>query len=81
MITNYRRGGREVLMSFTCGRCGKIHTEPYDKQLKTSEGNIQHFKVPEGWLDDTLNNPILCDDCHKEYRRFMKYERVYEKEI
>jgi hypothetical protein len=71
-MNGYCMRGRTVLISFTCGRCGKTHVEPYSKQAKSAEGNLQEFKPPEGWQDDTLYLPLLCDTCKKEFDEFMK---------
>ena len=77
MISRYKTGGREILMSFTCGRCGKKHIEPYEKQNKQAEGNIQCFLVPEGWLDDGIHNPMMCKECHDDYKRFLENIKEY----
>ncbi len=70
MITETR--GRRLLVEFTCGRCGKTHTEPYEYQLKDTEGNLQCYKPPKGWKDDELYTPMFCSKCADEYREFLK---------
>ena len=69
MITKTR--GRTLMVQFECGRCGKKHIEPYEKQLASTEGNLQCYHPPEGWKDDELYTPMLCDKCAKEYKEFM----------
>ena len=71
MESQYCKGGREILIGFTCGRCGKRHIEPYAEQVKTAEGNIQGFAVPDGWLDESENTPMLCDECYKAFKLFL----------
>lgn len=70
MIYNGRN--RRLLVEFTCGRCGRTHTEPYEKQLQSTEGNLQRYKPPEDWKDDELYIPMLCSECTKELVNFMK---------
>ena len=36
---------RRLLVEFTCGRCGKTSTEPYELQHKSTEGNLQCYDV------------------------------------
>jgi hypothetical protein len=70
MITEIR--GRRLLVEFTCGRCGRTHTESYEKQYKKTEGNLQCYSPPKGWKDDELYTPMLCTKCNEEYTEFMK---------
>jgi hypothetical protein len=63
---------RTLMVMFECGRCGKRHIEPYEKQLKDTEGNLQCYKPPEGWQDDSLYTPMFCDKCAREYREFLQ---------
>ena len=57
---------------FTCGRCGKTHIEPYKNQVHEAEGNLQCFRPPEGWRNDTISLPLMCDVCSKAFDDFMK---------
>ena len=74
-MNGYETRGRKVLIEFTCGRCGKTHTEPYSKQAESTEGNLQCFKPPSDWLDDGTYNPMLCGECNKAYKEFMQNKR------
>jgi hypothetical protein len=71
-MNRYSTRGRTLLVQFTCGRCGKTHVEPYEKQANSAEGNLQCFRPPKGWKNDSLHLPILCDDCNKAFGEFMK---------
>lgn len=64
--------GRELLISYTCGRCGKTYIEPLEKQHKKAEGNMQSFRPPEGWTSDTYSLPMLCDQCTSLFKEFIK---------
>lgn len=70
MITKTR--GRTLMVQFKCGRCGRTHIEPYEKQLKDTEGNLQCYNPPKGWKDDELYTPMLCAECNEAYIAFMK---------
>ena len=63
--------GRTIMIMFECGRCGKTHIEPYEKQVKSTEGNLQSYRPPEGWRNDELSTPMLCPECHKAFLEFM----------
>lgn len=81
MHTNaYALRGRRLLIEFRCGRCGKTHIEPYSVQAAHAEGNLQCFQPPEGWLNDGLHNPMLCESCHRQFKAFMSNER-FEEEV
>jgi hypothetical protein len=69
MFTKIR--GRTLMVQFECGRCGRKHIEPYEKQLKETEGNLQCYSPPKGWKDDELYTPMLCDKCTEVYVAFM----------
>lgn len=69
MITNAR--GRTLMVQFKCGRCGRTHLEPYEKQLETTKGNLQCYRPPKGWKEDELYTPMLCDECTSAYTAFM----------
>lgn len=82
-------GGRMVLISYTCGRCGKHSVEPYEKQQEKAQGNLQCFEPPEGWLDDKYislgGGPIrvpflMCPECGKKFIRFLKNEPLEDVE-
>ena len=65
--------GRTVLIEYRCKRCGVTALEPFEKQNKQAQGNLQFYKPPEGWLDDTGGVPFLmCPDCGKKFVRFCK---------
>lgn len=64
--------GRRLLVEFRCGRCGRTHVEPYSVQAESTEGNLQSFKPPSGWRNDSFDTPMLCETCHKLFREFMK---------
>lgn len=75
MNKNYEFRGRRVLMEYTCGRCGKTHVEPYENQAEATEGNLQSFRPPDDWMDDSLTLPLLCGDCHNALKEFMQKKR------
>ena len=68
--------GRRMLVEFACGRCGKVHIEPYATQHNDAEGNLQCYKPPAGWLNAGLYNPMLCADCNAEYKSFLRGGKV-----
>ena len=68
--------GRRLMIEFTCGRCGKKHIEPFALQHKSTEGNLQCYKPPEGWQDDSLYCPMLCAECSKQYKAFLNGSEV-----
>ena len=72
----YSVSGRTVMIQFECGRCGKKHIEPFEKQLDKTEGNLHCYKPPEGWLDNSHYIPILCDICAKGLKEYLA--RAYE---
>lgn len=74
-MNSYETRGRKVLVQFTCGRCGKTHIEPYAKQAENAEGNLQCFRPPEGWQNDGLYTPLLCDECAREFAEFLRGNR------
>lgn len=53
--------GRTVLIQFECGRCGKKQLEPFGS-----------YVAPEGWRESEKTTPLLCPECHKAYKEFMK---------
>lgn len=73
-MARYSMRGKTVMIQFECGRCGKKHIEPFERQLESTEGNLQCYKPPEGWLDDSFFLPILCDVCAKGLKEYLKME-------
>ena len=68
----YKQDGREVMIKFTCGRCGKNHIEPYSKQAGAAHEVLACFNPPAGWQDGTLYSPLLCDTCAEAFKSFLR---------
>lgn len=73
--------GRRLLIEFRCGRCGKTHIEPYSVQAERAEGNLQSFLPPEGWLNDGLYVPMLCEHCHIAFKGFLSNHKLKEEDV
>lgn len=65
--------GRELLVKFTCGRCGATEYLPYrDSPAHGVSVNLRSCQVPDGWLDASGTLPLLCHRCHAELKIFMR---------
>ena len=73
-MNSYKMHGREVIIRFTCGRCGKTYDEPATVQLEHTEGNLQCWYPPDGWRTEELRTPMLCDECAEAFEKFLKME-------
>lgn len=67
--------GRTLYVQFECGRCGKVHFEPYDNQYSPQDNidasHIINFQPPKTWTSCSYL-PLLCDECTTIYKEFMK---------
>lgn len=77
-LTGITMGGRRYLVEFTCGRCGKKHSEPVDIQYKHTKGkmDLHQFDIPDGWLNQGTHNPLLCDKCNVLFKNFLNKEKT-----
>ena len=65
--------GREVMVAYTCSRCGAQVFYPLKDMLeKESYGYLHNTKLPNGWHE--VNSSLLCHDCSEAFARFMKGE-------
>ena len=72
-FNQYAADGRELMVEFTCRRCGRKHIDPLKehKNDDQSYGYLHRIKPPKGWVD-LLHGPLLCDFCYAEYLKFME---------
>lgn len=66
-MSNYT-SGCEFLVRYTCGRCGKKHTEP---SLPPALIN-KLPEAPAGWMPSTRYTPLLCDTCAEAFKSFLR---------
>lgn len=68
---------REVMIKFTCFRCGKEHIEPMSTYKNNTEtyGYLSDYKPPKPWVE-LIHGPVLCDECFLKYEKFMNNQEV-----
>jgi hypothetical protein len=74
-FNDYNQNGRELLVRFTCSRCGKVRTEelePLDKKAGDHYGYLSDLPLPKGWSDYLIHSRLLCDDCTDKLYKFFK---------
>lgn len=66
-----KSNGRELMVKFTCRRCGKSECLPYD-EVMTGEhcGYLHNSKLPEKWT--TLQSLPMCEFCTGAFKTFME---------
>lgn len=63
--------GREVMVRFTCSRCGVKELASYDDVMREeSWGNLHMSTLPNGW-DNIGYSSIVCQDCAEAFKKFM----------
>ena len=63
---------RVLMVHFICGRCGKVHMEPMDKQRMERGNDIYLYAVPDGWKREEISTPLLCDECNEKLQKFLE---------
>ena len=68
---------RELMIKFTCCRCGKEHIEPMSNYEENTEtyGYLSSYKPPKPW-EELIHGPLLCDECFRKYKQFMDNKEV-----
>ena len=66
----YERGGRRLMIEFTCRRCEGTRVEPLEPLVDNDTyGYLHNIKLPEGWTG-FVGFP-MCPTCTKELKEFM----------
>lgn len=69
----YNIRGRTLMVQFTCSRCGATAIIPYEEQAESTEGNLQCFEPPKGWIEPSSRYvDLLCPECAAAFAAFMK---------
>lgn len=67
--------GRELVVKFTCKRCGDIDYLPYDDCMKGEHYDYLHNStLPVRWSKIDYPETLLCPECTKAYKVFMRQE-------
>lgn len=76
-FNKFKDDGRELMVRFTCYRCGHQAIEELTDSKISAEsyGYLCYIKRPEGW-GELSNHRLLCPRCTELYTRFMKNERM-----
>lgn len=71
MSIETRGAGRELMVQYTCRRCGCKAVLPYD-EVMTGEhyGYLHNSKLPERW-HELPGHVLLCEGCFEKYKAFM----------
>lgn len=74
MALQIRSDGRELMVKFTCFRCKKSESLPYDAVMNgETYGYLHNSDLPEDWEKVGYGSTILCPECSKQYKLFMGY--------
>ena len=66
-----KRNGRELMVKYTCQRCGKDTSLPYEAVMTDDDyGYLGNSKLPANWSE--LYSCPMCEDCTNAFRAFMK---------
>lgn len=62
--------GREVMISYTCRRCGAVEYHPLKQMFEPeSYGYLHNTKLPKGWRE--VDYFLLCPSCTQEFKNFV----------
>lgn len=75
----YEMHGRRLMVEFKCGRCGNTVNVPAANFNGGCIDPIEKCAPPEGWMEHSDATPLMCDECAREFERFMRYVVVEEK--
>ena len=74
----YEKDGRELLVRFTCSRCGAERIEslkPLAEKAGDHYGYLNNLPLPEGWSDWLIHSRPLCEACTKALAEFFQNNR------
>lgn len=73
-FNEFKTCNRELMIKFTCQRCGMWQIESLESCCKNSGvtyGYLHNIEPPKDWRQ-LLHGPLLCPDCYKKYEQFME---------
>lgn len=71
-IRETESSGRELVIKFTCRRCGKETYLPFKNAMKgDTYGYLHNSEVPKGWRGMGLWNGLICEECAGKFDEFM----------
>ena len=75
---DYKKDGRELLVKFTCARCGAEHIGSLERAAEKADdhyGHLNNIPLPAGWSDWLLRSRPLCEACTEALSEFFKNKR------
>jgi len=73
----YHENGRELVVRYTCKRCGKQHVLPYDIAVHENASYLSQTRLPNGW-QEVGHLQLICCKCAESFKEFMNPTKTEE---